>query len=92
LGRQPLRRPHHGLLALIKRGVRVLAATGDDLTDTGDPSRIMMRQIAGSFAQYEKARVVAKLRGARERSARDPKHRFVTRLRCNAARAACNLS
>jgi len=27
----------------------------------------MMRQIAGSFAQYEKARVVAKLRAARER-------------------------
>jgi len=31
------------------------------------PSRVMMRQIAGSFAQYEKARVVAKLRTARER-------------------------
>lgn len=56
-----------GLLALIKRGVRVLTAAGDDLTDTSDPSRIMMRQIAGSFAQYEKARLVAKLRGARER-------------------------
>ena len=27
----------------------------------------MMRQIAGSFAEYEKARLVAKLRGARER-------------------------
>ena len=31
-------------------------------------SRIMMRQIAGSFAQYEKARLVRKLREARERS------------------------
>jgi len=56
-----------GLLALIKRGVRVLTANGDDLTDTSDPSRVMMRQIAGSFAQYEKARVVAKLRAARQR-------------------------
>jgi DNA invertase Pin-like site-specific DNA recombinase len=56
-----------GLLALIGRGVRVLTAGGDDLTDTSDPSRVMMRQIAGSFAQYEKARVVAKLRAARER-------------------------
>jgi DNA invertase Pin-like site-specific DNA recombinase len=56
-----------GLLALIQRGVRVLTANGDDLTDTSDPSRVMMRQIAGSFAQYEKARVVAKLRAARER-------------------------
>ena len=38
-----------GLLMLIKRGVRVLTAAGDDMTDTSDPSRIMMRQIVGSF-------------------------------------------
>lgn len=56
-----------GILALIKRGVRVLTASGDDLTDSSDPSRVMMRQIAGSFAQYEKTRLVAKLRVARER-------------------------
>jgi DNA invertase Pin-like site-specific DNA recombinase len=56
-----------GLLLLMKRGVRVLTANGDDLTDTADPSRVMMRQIAGSFHQYEKARLVTKLRGARER-------------------------
>jgi DNA invertase Pin-like site-specific DNA recombinase len=54
-----------GLLALIKRGVRVVTAGGDDLTDTSDPSRVMMRQIAGSFHEYEKARLVAKLRVAR---------------------------
>jgi hypothetical protein len=41
-------------MALIKRDVRVLTATGDDLTDSSDPSRKMMRQIAGSFAEYEK--------------------------------------
>jgi DNA invertase Pin-like site-specific DNA recombinase len=56
-----------GIIALIRRGVRVVTATGDDLTDSSDPSRKMMRQIAGSFAEYEKARLVAKLRGARER-------------------------
>jgi DNA invertase Pin-like site-specific DNA recombinase len=56
-----------GLIALIRRGVRVLTASGDDLTDSSDPSRKMMRQIAGSFAEYEKARLVAKLRVARER-------------------------
>jgi hypothetical protein len=56
-----------GLLLLIKRDVRVLTASGDDLTETADPSRVMMRQIAGSFSQYEKARLVLKLRGARER-------------------------
>jgi DNA invertase Pin-like site-specific DNA recombinase len=56
-----------GIIALIRRGVRVLTAAGDDLTDSSDASRKMMRQIAGSFAEYEKARLVAKLRTARER-------------------------
>jgi DNA invertase Pin-like site-specific DNA recombinase len=56
-----------GVLLLIKRSVRVLTANGDDLTDTTDPSRVMMRQIAGSFAQFEKTRLVMKLRSARER-------------------------
>jgi DNA invertase Pin-like site-specific DNA recombinase len=55
-----------GLLALIKRGVRVVTANGDDLTDTSDPSRVMMRQIAGSFHEYEKARLVSKLKAARD--------------------------
>ncbi|HEV2557216.1 MAG TPA: recombinase family protein [Microvirga sp.] len=56
-----------GILLLIGRGVRVLTATGDDLTNTDDPFKIAMRQIAGTFAQLEKARLVAKLRGARQR-------------------------
>lgn len=55
------------ILALISRGVRVLTATGNDLTDDSDPSRVMMRQIAGAFHQYEKARLVAKLKAARDR-------------------------
>jgi DNA invertase Pin-like site-specific DNA recombinase len=56
-----------GVLLLVGRGVRVLTASGDDLTDTQDPFKIAMRQIAGAFAQLEKARLVAKLRVARER-------------------------
>ena len=56
-----------GILTLSKREVRVLTAGGDDLTESADPSRKMMRQIAGAFAEYEKARLVAKLRGARQR-------------------------
>jgi DNA invertase Pin-like site-specific DNA recombinase len=56
-----------GILMLCKREVKVLTASGDDLTESDDPSRKMMRQIAGAFAEYEKARLVAKLRGARER-------------------------
>src|SRR5258708_14313755 len=54
-------------MALITRDVRVLTADGDDLTDSSDPSRKMMRQIAGAFHQYEKARLVAKLKAARDR-------------------------
>ena len=56
-----------GILSLVGRGVRVVTATGDDLTDTKDPFKVAMRQIAGAFAQLEKARLVGKLRHARER-------------------------
>jgi DNA invertase Pin-like site-specific DNA recombinase len=56
-----------GILSLIKLGVRVITASGDELTDTSDPMKKMFRQIAGAFAELEKARLVAKLRGARER-------------------------
>ncbi len=56
-----------GILALIERGVTVLTASGDDLTNTSDPFKVAMRQIAGAFAQLEKARLVSKLRVARER-------------------------
>ena len=55
-----------GIVVLVSRGMKIITANGDDLTDTSDPSRVMMRQIAGSFAQYEKARLVARLRRARE--------------------------
>jgi DNA invertase Pin-like site-specific DNA recombinase len=55
-----------GIVVLVSRGVKIVTANGDDLTDTSDPSRVMMRQIAGAFAQYEKARLVARLRRARE--------------------------
>ncbi len=62
-----------GILSLIKLGVRVVTATGDDLTDTSDPMKKAMRQIAGAFAELEKARLVAKLRGARERKRTESK-------------------
>jgi DNA invertase Pin-like site-specific DNA recombinase len=44
-----------GIVALVARGVRVLTAGGDDLTVTDDPFKVAMRQIAGTFAQLEKA-------------------------------------
>jgi DNA invertase Pin-like site-specific DNA recombinase len=56
-----------GITLLISRGVKLLTASGDDLTASDDPTRKMMRQIAGAFAEYEKARLVSKLRHARER-------------------------
>lgn len=54
------------IIALIARGVTVMTASGDVLTDNSDPSRTMMRQVAGAFHQYEKTRLVAKLRAARD--------------------------
>ena len=56
-----------GVMVLQERGVRVLTANGDDLTQTDDPSKVMMRQVAAAFAQFEKARLVSKLAAARKR-------------------------
>jgi DNA invertase Pin-like site-specific DNA recombinase len=56
-----------GLAMLALRGVTVLTASGDNLTDTTDPLRKMMRQIIGAVVEAEKARLVAKLKGARDR-------------------------
>jgi DNA invertase Pin-like site-specific DNA recombinase len=60
-----------GIVLLTQRGVRLLTANGDDLTDTKDPSRKMMRQVAGAFAEYEKTRLVEKLAAARKRRRED---------------------
>lgn len=60
-----------GISLLISRGVRLVTASGDELTASDDPTRKMLRQIAGAFAEYEKARLVAKLKGARDRKRRE---------------------
>jgi DNA invertase Pin-like site-specific DNA recombinase len=59
-----------GILVMQRLGVRVVTASGEDLTNSTDPSRVMMRQVAGAFAQYEKARLVEKMRGARDRASK----------------------
>jgi DNA invertase Pin-like site-specific DNA recombinase len=59
-----------GILVMQRLGVRVVTAYGEDLTNSTDPSRVMMRQVAGAFAQYEKARLVEKMRGARDRASK----------------------
>jgi DNA invertase Pin-like site-specific DNA recombinase len=56
-----------GIALLVGLGVRVLTASGDDLTDSDDEFRVAMRQIMGAFSQLEKTRLVKKLKGARER-------------------------
>jgi DNA invertase Pin-like site-specific DNA recombinase len=56
-----------GVMLLARRGVRLLTASGQDMTDESDPARVMMRQVAGAFAQYEKSKVVERLRAGRDR-------------------------
>ena len=57
-----------GVMLLARRGVRLLTASGQDMTDESDPARVMMRQVAGAFAQYEKSKVVERLRAGRDRA------------------------
>lgn len=51
---------------LQKSGYTLLSTCEPDLCSK-DPSRVLMRQIFGAVAQYDKAMLVSKLRGARER-------------------------
>lgn len=51
---------------LRKRGITLVSVHEPDLCSM-DPTRVLMRQIIGAVAQYEKAMIVAKLKGARER-------------------------
>lgn len=55
------------IIADLKRsGFEIVSVTEPDLCND-DPSRVLMRQILGAFAQYERAMIVQKLRGARQR-------------------------
>jgi DNA invertase Pin-like site-specific DNA recombinase len=56
-----------GLAMLALRGVTVLTASGDNLTDTTDPMRKMLRVIVGAVVEAEKSRLVLKLKAARDR-------------------------
>lgn len=56
------------ILADMKRhGFEIVSVAEPDLC-SDDPSRTLMRQMLGAFAQYERAIIVQKLRGARQRS------------------------
>jgi DNA invertase Pin-like site-specific DNA recombinase len=47
-------------------GITLLSAAEPDLCSS-DPSRVLMRQIFGAIAQYDKQMIVLRLRGARQR-------------------------
>jgi DNA invertase Pin-like site-specific DNA recombinase len=47
-------------------GFELVSAYEPDLM-ANDPTRVLMRQMLGAFAQYEKDQIVSKLRGARMR-------------------------
>ena len=49
-----------------KHGYTLISVAEPDLCST-DPSRILVRQIFGAIAQYDRAMIVLKLRGARQR-------------------------
>lgn len=51
---------------LRKRGITVISVSEPDLC-SDDPSRKLMRQIFGAISEYDKAMIVLKLRGARQR-------------------------
>jgi DNA invertase Pin-like site-specific DNA recombinase len=57
----------HILKDLAGRGVTLISTEEPDLAST-DPSRVVIRQIMGAIAQYDKAMIVLKLRGARRRA------------------------
>jgi DNA invertase Pin-like site-specific DNA recombinase len=51
---------------LRRHGFTLISAAEPDLM-ANDPTRILMRQLMGAVAQYDKSQIVAKLRGARLR-------------------------
>lgn len=56
------------LSTLRKLGVRVIeACSGIELTDASDPSRILVRQVLGAVAEFNRRELVGKLAKARKR-------------------------
>ena len=56
-----------GYAMLKERGITLIAADRPDAFLDDTPTSVMIRQILGSVSQFEKAMLVSKLRGARER-------------------------
>src|SRR6202040_1634896 len=52
---------------LKKLGVDLIPATAPDFFAEDTPTAVLVRQVLGAIAQFEKASLVAKLKGARDR-------------------------
>jgi DNA invertase Pin-like site-specific DNA recombinase len=60
-----------GYRMLREAGVALIAADSPEAFLDDTPTAVMIRQILGAVSQFEKAMLVAKLRGARERKKRE---------------------
>jgi DNA invertase Pin-like site-specific DNA recombinase len=60
-----------GYAMLKDRGVELIAADKPDAFLDDTPTATLIRQVLGAVSQFEKAMVVSKLKGARERKRRD---------------------
>jgi DNA invertase Pin-like site-specific DNA recombinase len=56
-----------GYLRLKARGIELIAADSPESFITDTPTAVLIRQILGAVSQFEKAMLVEKLRGARDR-------------------------
>ena len=56
-----------GFACLRDLGITLIAADDPDAFTSDTPTAVMIRQILGAVAQFEKASLVAKLKGARDR-------------------------
>jgi len=59
-----------GYQALKARGIELIAADSPESFLTDTPTAVLIRQILGAVSQFEKAMLVEKLRGARDRKSR----------------------
>ena len=55
------------VVAMEAKGIQIITSSGQNLTESDDPAKVAMRQMAGVFSQFEKQRLVNKLAAARKR-------------------------
>jgi DNA invertase Pin-like site-specific DNA recombinase len=56
-----------GYQRLKSKGITLIAADSPDCSTDSTPTAVLIRQILGAVAQFDKAMIVAKLRGARDK-------------------------